>query len=136
MRRYGFDPWVRKIPWRREWQPTPVFLPGKSRGQRNLTGHSSWGHKESDMTERAHTYLTRRLIFFMLNHSGLLGRLAGVRKLIEEGKYEGMMKRVFISLGCIYTMEWNCWVMVTLCSPFKDLPDSFPSSDCTILHSH
>jgi len=29
-RRYGFDPWVRKIPWRRKWQPTPVFLPGKS----------------------------------------------------------------------------------------------------------
>ena len=43
--RRGFDPWVRKIPWRRAWQPTPVFLPGKSHGQRSLTGHSPWGRK-------------------------------------------------------------------------------------------
>ena len=41
----GLDPWVRKIPWRREWQPTPVFLPGKSHGQRNLEGYSPWGLK-------------------------------------------------------------------------------------------
>ena len=40
----GFDPWVvRKIPWRRKQQPTPVFLPGKSHGQRSLAGYSSWG---------------------------------------------------------------------------------------------
>ena len=36
----GFDPWVRKIPWRRDWQPTPVFLPGEFHGQRSLAGHS------------------------------------------------------------------------------------------------
>ena len=35
-KRHGFNPWVRKIPWRRKWQPTPVFLPGKSHGQRSL----------------------------------------------------------------------------------------------------
>ena len=39
-RRHGFDPWVGKIPWRRKWQPTPVFLPGKSHGQRSLEGYS------------------------------------------------------------------------------------------------
>ena len=44
-RRRGFDPWVRKIPWRRKWQPTPVFLPGKSHGQRSLVGYSPWGQK-------------------------------------------------------------------------------------------
>ena len=49
--RYRFDPWVRKIPWRRKWQPTPVFLPGKPHGQRSLAGYSSWGHKESNMIE-------------------------------------------------------------------------------------
>ena len=38
------------------WQPTPAFLPGESHGQRRLVGHSSWGHKESDMTERLSTY--------------------------------------------------------------------------------
>ena len=49
--RLGFDPWVRKIPWSRAWQPTPVFLPGESHGQRSLAGYSPWGHKESDVTE-------------------------------------------------------------------------------------
>ena len=36
------DPWVRKTPWRKEWQPTPVFLPGESHRQRNLAGYSPW----------------------------------------------------------------------------------------------
>ena len=40
--RCRFDPWVRKIPWRKKWQPTPVFLPGKSHGQRSLVGYSPW----------------------------------------------------------------------------------------------
>ena len=39
-----------KIPWRRKWQPTPVFLPGKSHGKRGLVRYSPWGHKESDLT--------------------------------------------------------------------------------------
>ena len=47
-----FKPWVRKIPWRRKWQPAPVFLPEKSHGQTDLEGYSPWGRKESDMTER------------------------------------------------------------------------------------
>jgi len=46
-----FNPWVGKIPWRRKWQPPPVFLPGQSHGQRSLVGYSPWGHKESDMNE-------------------------------------------------------------------------------------
>ena len=47
----GLIPWVGKIPWRRKWQPIPVFLLGKFHGQRSLAGYSPWGHKESDMTE-------------------------------------------------------------------------------------
>ena len=47
----GFDPWVGKIPWRRAWQPTPVFLIEKSFGQRSLAGYSRQGHTESDTTE-------------------------------------------------------------------------------------
>ena len=46
------DPCFGEILWRREWLPTPVFLPGKFHGQRSLTGYSPWGHKESDMTEQ------------------------------------------------------------------------------------
>ena len=50
-KRHGFDPWVGKIPWIRAWQPTPVFLPGESHGQRSLAGYSPWGRKQLDMTE-------------------------------------------------------------------------------------
>ena len=51
-RRPGSDPWVRKIPWRREWLPTPVFLPGEFHGQWSLADYNPWGHEDSDMTER------------------------------------------------------------------------------------
>ena len=44
-RRCGFDCWVRKIPWRRKWQPTQVFSSGKSHGQRSLVGFSPWEHR-------------------------------------------------------------------------------------------
>ena len=51
-RRHRFDSWGGKIPWRRKWQSTPVFLPGKFPGQRSLVGYySSRGHKELGMTE-------------------------------------------------------------------------------------
>ena len=48
-RRPGFHPWVGKIPWRRKWQPTPVFLPRESHGQRSLVGCSPRGHKDVDV---------------------------------------------------------------------------------------
>ena len=47
-KRCQLDPWVGKIPWSRKWQPTPVFLPRKSNGQRSLAGYSPWDYKESD----------------------------------------------------------------------------------------
>ena len=46
-----FSPWVEKIPWRRKWQPTLVFLPGKSHGETNPADYSPWGRKELDMAE-------------------------------------------------------------------------------------
>ena len=58
-RRHRFNLWVGKTPWRRKWQPTPIFLPGESHGQRNLAGYSPWGHKELDMTEM--TEFTQKL---------------------------------------------------------------------------
>ena len=54
-RRRRFDPWVGKIPWRRKWQPTPIFFPGKFHGQRRLVGYCPWDCRELDMTERACT---------------------------------------------------------------------------------
>ena len=50
-RRWWFDSWIWKIPWRRKWQPTPGFLPGESHGQRSLEGYSPWSRKELDRTE-------------------------------------------------------------------------------------
>ena len=50
-KRPGFNPWGGKMPWRRAWQPTSVFLPGESIGQRSLEGYGPQGHKKSDTTE-------------------------------------------------------------------------------------
>ena len=67
---FGLDPWVGKIPWKRAWQPTPVFWPGESRGQRSLAGYSPWGHQESDMTEATehiqHAAQTLHFIIFVI----------------------------------------------------------------------
>ena len=56
-KRCELDPWVRKIPQRRKWQPTLVFLPGESHGQRSLVGYSPRSRKESDTAERLSTYM-------------------------------------------------------------------------------
>ena len=63
-KRHRFDPWVRRIPWRRKWQPIPVFLPGKFHGQRSLAGCSprvakvgqDWAHKDTDRHTAVSTY--------------------------------------------------------------------------------
>ena len=62
-RRYRFDPWVGKIPWRWAWQPTQVFVPGESHGQRSLMVHHPWGCKESDTTEPTEHATHRRSVF-------------------------------------------------------------------------
>ena len=59
--RSGFDPWVRKIPWRSERQPTSVFLLGKSHVQRSLVSYSPWSLKELDTTERLSLLVGLRL---------------------------------------------------------------------------
>ena len=70
-KRHGFDPWIRKIPWRRAWQSTLVFLPGESHGQSILVPHSSWGHKELDTTEQSPLYFSDKM--FSLLHRDLEG---------------------------------------------------------------
>ena len=66
IKKCGFNPWVRKIPWRREWLPTLVLLPGKSHGWRSLVVYRPWGGKEMDTTER----LT--LIFLWMEAGGMV----------------------------------------------------------------
>ena len=72
-RRHRFDPWVRKIPGKRKWQPPPVFLPGKSHGQRSLVGYSSWGCEELDMSECTYTH-THTLEMKKHQQTGVRGR--------------------------------------------------------------
>ena len=63
--RCELDPWVGKILWRRLWQPTPVFLPGESHGQRSMLGCGAQSHKEIDMTkatEQAYMHIARNCI--------------------------------------------------------------------------
>ena len=55
-KRQGINPWMGKIPWRRAWQPTPVFLPGESHRQRSPVGYSAYGPIESNKTERLNTH--------------------------------------------------------------------------------
>ena len=64
-----FHPWVRKIPWRRKWQPTPIILPGEFRGLRSLVGYNPQGRKESDMTERLHFAFHFKMVAKAFNNS-------------------------------------------------------------------
>ena len=74
-RRPKFDPWVGKIPRRRAWQPTPVFLPGKPHGQRSLAGYSPGGSKESDSTEQLSIHITMETVTV-------------IRPLVKKGKFQ------------------------------------------------
>ena len=69
--RCGVNPWVRKIPWRRAWQPSPVLLPGESHGQRSLAGYSPWGLKESESTKGTqHTSHAHRDLALLTSRTG------------------------------------------------------------------
>ena len=68
----GYQSRVGKIPWRREWLPTPVELPGEFHGQRNLAGYCPWGYKESDTTEQLSLSYIQQLYlepYVLNNHS-------------------------------------------------------------------
>ena len=68
-----FNPWVGKIPWRREWQPTPVFLPGKFHGESILAGYNPWGHKELDTTEWLSTHTLLKILCMYAKSCPTLG---------------------------------------------------------------
>ena len=76
-----FDPWVGKIPWWKKWKLTPIFLPGKSHGQRKLAGYSPWGCRESDTTERARTIYPTGMLVLMENKD-----IHGIIELADEWK--------------------------------------------------
>ena len=73
-KRRRFSPWVRKIPWRRAWQPTPVFSPRESHGQRSLAGYSPWDCKESDMTKQLIMHAHNYYIFQLFSGTVYIGQ--------------------------------------------------------------
>ena len=72
MQLYVFSSWEDPS-WRSKWQPTPVFLPGKSCGQRSLMDYSTWGRKELDTTEQlTHTHMVSKSVLNIVNYKGML----------------------------------------------------------------
>ena len=98
-RRPRFERWIGKIPWRREWLPTPVFLPGEVHGQRSLAGYSPWGLKQSDTTEQLTPvpWQLMPLSYFPCQTVSLW----------EEGWI------FFISMPCYaWSWKWHNWVLI------------------------
>ena len=86
--------WIGKIPWRRKWQPTPVFLPGKSHGQRSLAGYSPWGRKELGPA----AWLT------LFSDSGAAAFWRPSRPLLSHLVLSSSISSV--------SGEWKCWLLV------------------------
>ena len=104
-KRHRFDPWVRKIPWKGAWQPTPVFLPGGSCGQRSLAGYS-WGCEELDRTEvTEHVCKHKKLLKMiknkqiktMVRYHFITSRCAGIKK--SDNIHSGESLNCYNSFG-------------------------------------
>ena len=96
--------WVRKIPWKRKWQPILVILPGKSHGQRSLQGYSPWGHKKSDKTEWALTSALNILCFDETTMKFSLSKISPTDLIWDDCSS--------------WSWEVDCWIK---CSSFCDL---------------
>ena len=103
-----WETWVGKIPWRRAWQPTPVFLPGESHGQRSLAGYSLWDHNKSDTTEWPSSWCmyttgckiaSRDLVY----STGSSTWYSGDLERWEGGRVGGRLEREAI---CVHTYSW------------------------------
>ena len=129
-RRPGFDPWVRKISWRRERLPTPVFLPGKSHGQRSLVGYSQWGHKESDTAERlkhththTHTHSPEGAVDQYL-HIHTLAYYAGIPVVYKVGW--NIWEIVWHNDTQIEKNIYNTWLICIICKKYLQKKKSEP----------
>ena len=112
-----FSPWIRKIPWRRKWQPAPVFLPGKFRGQRSWAGYNPRGHKESDKPAWLSTHMVPSLLSLPPSTIPLPCHRA-----------QGRASRVTQQLPASYLFSMRSCVYVSatfsLCLPFRCCPFS------------
>ena len=117
-RRYSFDLWVGKCPWRRQWQPAPVYLPEKFHGQRSLVGYSPWDCQKLDMTEQLSTHTIILCSTFWGNAKSL--SLAGAPFYIPNSSAQGFQFSHILANTCYFLFLIVCsywWEVVSHC-PF------------------
>ena len=96
--------------WRREWQPTPVFLPGESHGQKSLAGYSSWGRKELDTTEwlSMHAFMTVVNNTLLSTWNLLEGWILRILTTCAEKWWLSEMTKMLISLNVVIIWQYLC----------------------------
>ena len=106
-----FNPWIGKIPWRRDLHPTPAFLPGKSHGQRSLVGYSPWGCKELHTTERL--TLSLSLFFRILSmHQYFIATLCLSPSVIPSCGWYALYLPIYLLMDIwIVSSFWLSWEM-------------------------
>ena len=107
-KRRRFDPWIRKVPWSRKWQPAPIYLPGKFHGQRSLAGYSPQARRELDITER----LSSNKIYESLNHC----RQSTTVRL--ESNTNGLTPVLFFFL-CFFFLFFSFFICSEFCHTLK-----------------
>ena len=116
-----FSPWVRKIPWRKKWLPTPVFLPGESHGQRSLVGYSPRGHKR--LRHDLATKQQQQMLVFALGKIMNLDRHACSRREIIHSLFS-KLKREHKKLTLLFPKKCS--------GPFSTEPE-FSRSHCSLV---
>ena len=134
-RRHGFDPWVGKIPCRSKWQPTPVFLPGKSHGQRHLVGCSLWGRKELDTTEQMSTHACNKLLQSELLKTTEIFPLTGLEiKCVKSGCWwghtpsKGTREKSFLASSSFWWLPAVLYIPWFVATQLQSLPQHIQPS--------
>ena len=112
----GLIPWVRKIPWRKAWQLTPVFWPGESHGQRSLAGCSPWGPKEPDMNQRLSTHTGKMCAFV-----GLCCYLSFLELILTSSALSPCISGLTPAVSCLCTQRDTSSILSLSSSPLPRL---------------
>ena len=129
MQETWFDPWVRKISWRRKWQPTPGLLPGKSHGWRSLVGYNPWSRKEVVTTERLFflsSFFPPSLppfpSFFLSHPSLATGKTIALTRLTFVGKVMSLLFNMLSAAAAAKSLQ-SC---PSLCDAIDGSPPGSP----------
>ena len=120
----GFDPWVGKMPWRREWLPTPVFLPGEFHGQRTLA-HSPWGRKEPDRTVQLTLSLPCRLPLHHLSDVSVHGTHISFPEIPQQSMQTRRLETTemhYLTVFKLWSLKSKCWLPLKALRKDPSLP--------------